>query len=499
MRIIRQTSLALSLGLLASASACSDGTEPGLDGSGGSEQASGGADTASGGANAASGGSGTSTGGGDVSGGQGGEGSTECVDEPVPGDSYTCAEQAGWGKCDEEWMRGYCNLSCARCGDLVGADCGMPGVPPDLDAALGEAPASDCSAPAADECPFADGLSHACVERFALGINYAWRDFGTDFGGLSAWSLGGISGNVATYNQDLANMKANGAGVIRWWMFPDFRGDGILMDEADSPIGISEGTVADIQLALELAQRNDVYLVLTLFSFDAFRPSRMEGDVAVPGISALVQSEAGRAALIENVVTPIAAAVADSPYASRLLGWDVINEPEWAILAEPGAPADGQFSPNSELTAVSLADMKAFINATLAALGTTTPGALRSVGWAAAKWAWAFEDVTAVEFNQPHIYSWVNDYWPYTLTPAEVVGMGYPDVPVVMGEFYLLDGPFGATPSFETVMNSWYEAGYAGAWPWQYFDGCIAKPGAEGLNLNLIADFSQAKGCSVSY
>src|SRR5690606_36019238 len=148
-----------------------------------------------------------------------------------------------------------------------------------------------------------------------------WRDFGTDFGGLSAWSLGGISGNVATYNQDLANMKANGAGVIRWWMFPDFRGDGILMDEADSPIGISEGTVADIQLALELAQRNDVYLVLTLFSFDAFRPSRMEGDVAVPGISALVQSEAGRAALIENVVTPIAAAVADSPYASRLLGW----------------------------------------------------------------------------------------------------------------------------------------------------------------------------------
>src|SRR5690606_7006175 len=158
-----------------------------------------------------------------------------------------------------------------------------------------------------------------------------------------------------------------------------------------------------------------VYLVLTLFSFDAFRPSRMEGDVAVPGISALVQSEAGRAALIENVVTPIAAAVADSPYASRLLGWDVINEPEWAILAEAGAPADGQFSPNSKLTAVSLADMKAFISASLAALGTTTPGALRSVGWAAAKWAWAFEDVTAVEFNQPHIYSWVNDYWPYTL------------------------------------------------------------------------------------
>lgn len=426
-----------------------------------------------------------------------GGGDGACTDEyPNADDGYTCEEQAGWGKCNEPWLIDFCHESCGRCGDATGAECGEVGTAPDLSADAGTAPLSDCGSAPADECAFG-GLTHACKDRFALGINYAWRDFGTDFGGLAAWNLGGISGNVATYNQDLANMRANGVSVIRWWMFPDLRGDGIEKDSGGAPTGISAGAVADLQLALELAQRNDVYLVPTLFSFDAFRPSREEdGGVSVPGISALVASEAGRSTLVDNVVTPVAQAVANSPYASRLLGWDVINEPEWAILATGSAPEGNDFDPNPELDAVSLDNMKAFINASLAALGAATPSAQRSVGWAAAKWAWAFSDVTGVEFNQPHIYEWVNNYWPYSTPPSE---LGYPDKPVVMGEFYLLDGPFGDTPSFETVMNSWYDAGYAGAWSWQYFDGCVALPGTAGLDLTLIGKFAQAKGCSVTY
>lgn len=410
-------------------------------------------------------------------------------------DGYSCKQQAGWGKCSEPWLADSCDLSCGRCGDL-GAKCGTVGVAPDLTAAPGAAPPVECSTAPADTCRHA-GLKHACRERFALGVNYAWRNFGTDFGGLTAWSQSGVSSNVAIYNQDLANMKANGAGVIRWWVFPDLRGDGIEFDAGGAPTGISAAATADVQMAIELAQRNDVYLVLTLFSFDAFRPTRMEGGtLEIPGISGLVESEMGRAALINNVVAPLARAVAGSPYASRLLGWDVINEPEWAIAATGSAPTGKEFDPNDELDAVPLADMVSFINASLTTLKSITPNALRSVGWAAAKWSWAFAGVTEVEFNQPHIYTWVNDYWPYTTPPAM---LGYPDRPVVMGEFYLVDGPFGPTPSFETVMNSWYAAGYAGAWPWQYFDGCIARPGTPGLNFKLLADFANAKGCMVTF
>ena len=37
-----------------------------------------------------------------------------CSDHPPPG-SYTCAQQASWGKCDQSFMRGFCCRSCHSC------------------------------------------------------------------------------------------------------------------------------------------------------------------------------------------------------------------------------------------------------------------------------------------------------------------------------------------------------------------------------------------------
>ncbi len=37
-----------------------------------------------------------------------------CTDTP-PDNNFSCAEQAGWGKCNESWMQGFCNQSCGRC------------------------------------------------------------------------------------------------------------------------------------------------------------------------------------------------------------------------------------------------------------------------------------------------------------------------------------------------------------------------------------------------
>jgi hypothetical protein len=230
---------------------------------------------------------------------------------------------------------------------------------------------------------------------------------------------------------------------------------------------------------------------LTVFSFDNFRPTRTEAEVNVRGITPLVVDAARRKKLVDNIVKPAAHAVATSPNAQRLLGWDVINEPEWAVL--PTGNNDQDFSPNEELDAVSLADMKALINESLDVLGAETPNALRSVGWAAAKWAWAFNDVTKIEFNQPHIYGWVNTYWPYSLKPSE---LGYPDKPTVMGEFYLLDMPFAdddSTP-YATIVGSWFDNGYAGAWGWAYSDENSGPAG-----LPLIKAFATSKGCSVTF
>lgn len=342
-----------------------------------------------------------------------------------------------------------------------------------------------------DTCPFESGISNGCTQRFALGVNYAWHDFGADFGGLEQWSLGGITAQRTTIGTELADMKANGVSVVRWWMFPDFRGDGVEFDAEGNPVGLSAKAVQDIQTSLELAAEHDLYIVLTLFSFDNFRPSRTEGDVEVPGMTPMVTDPTRRAKLIESVVRPAALAAAQAPHASRLLGWDVINEPEWAIQ-ESGLD-DQDFTPNEELDAVPLDDMKALINESLTALDEVTPDALLSVGWAAAKWAWAFQDIVTVDFHQPHIYGWVNTYWPYTESPAD---LGYTGKPTVMGEFYMLDMPFAedADTPFATIVESWYGNGYAGAWAWSYTD---MNSGPE--HLPLIKAFADNKGCPVAF
>eukprot|EP00884_Botryococcus_braunii_P004910 jgi/Botrbrau1/1441/Bobra.0063s0132.1 len=41
----------------------------------------------------------------------------QCTDVSPPGNNYTCAQQAGWGKCNETFMAGYCLKSCGICFD----------------------------------------------------------------------------------------------------------------------------------------------------------------------------------------------------------------------------------------------------------------------------------------------------------------------------------------------------------------------------------------------
>ncbi len=352
------------------------------------------------------------------------------------------------------------------------------------------------SGPCTDMCPLATGLMHGCEKRFALGANYAWFNFATDFGGLAMWSQKGVSQNTTQYDTDLAAMRAAGVSAIRWWIFPDFRGDGVTFDTNGNPTGISATAVADIQEALALAKKNDVYLVFTLFSFDNFNPTAVNSGVTVRSMAPMVADSTQLAGLIANVVTPVAQAAGASPNVDRLLGWDIINEPEWAIATTGTSPPSSgdAFAPNSALTTVTLPQMKALINGAIPVLKAATPNALTSVGWAAAKWSWAFTDVTGLDFNQPHIYGWVDEYWPYTQTPAQ---LGYPAKPTVYGEFTLASQPFTAdaggtdNATFATILDTWWTNGFAGAWGWSY----SAVPG----NMPLIESFATSKGCSASF
>jgi ShK domain-like len=47
-----------------------------------------------------------------------------CTDV-APSKDYTCAQQKGFGKCNEAFMKNYCNKSCGRCGAAVPSPAGI--------------------------------------------------------------------------------------------------------------------------------------------------------------------------------------------------------------------------------------------------------------------------------------------------------------------------------------------------------------------------------------
>src|SRR5262249_7035641 len=158
-------------------------------------------------------------------------------------------------------------------------------------------------------------------------------------------------------------------------------------------------------------------LMLCIFSFDAFRPSAALSGLWVPGITPMVTDSKKRMMLMENVVRPLAKAAAASPHKRRLVAWDVINEPEWAITGT-SPYGDADYDPLGEVTPVTHAQMETFVSDAIKVLRQEST-ALVTVGGAAVKWAKAWSKVD-VDFYQFHMYDWINQYWPYTMTPMDL-------------------------------------------------------------------------------
>jgi hypothetical protein len=317
--------------------------------------------------------------------------------------------------------------------------------------------ATDCS----DSCPFGGGVDWQCKLRFMYGYNYAWHHFGGDFGGNQKWTQPGVSANPKV-EEELSDLSKGGVSVLRWWMFPDFRGDGVSFDASDTPSGLGGTFEADLERALALAEDYDLHLMLTLFSFDNFRPTKMDNGILSRGLKPVLSDVNKRRALVDKVVRPIARAVAMSRNAGRVIAWDVINEPEWAISGKSEYGDDPDFDPNPELEAISHLEMETFLKEVVAALREESE-ALITVGGTAMKWrhAWSKLDL---DFHQFHTYDWVNMYWPYDRSPADY---GVDDKPVVMGEF---PGRGLTGVPYATMLDSWYAKGYAGALGWAYTD-----------------------------
>ena len=359
----------------------------------------------------------------------------------------------------------------------------------------GSGGSSGACSTSADTCPAPKGgVTVSCKKRFTYGVNYAWSSFAGDFGGIPTWSQKGVAADKAARTTDLTDMKNNGVDVVRWWMFPDLGGEGIHLDGSKTPSGLGSTVVDDIHAALDIAAQLDIHIKLTLFSFDSFWNEFPGSGITFPSLQPIAIDSTKRAALIKNVVIPIAQAVESSPNKDRMVAWDVINEPEWSITGSDPY-GDQAFDPNSSgsnnktMATVTFAQMETFVKDVVTALHGASSAQV-TVGSAAVKWAKAWSQV-GLDFYDFHWYGWVDQYFPHTKTPTDYK---VDDKPVVVGEFPLNPSSDTTGQSFGGIaygklVDDFLAEGYAGTQGWAFSDTSTAFSWANGkANVKTWAD-----------
>lgn len=277
-------------------------------------------------------------------------------------------------------------------------------------------------------------------EGFWLGVNYPWRGYGHDFG--AAWGHDGLStaASRSEVASDLAQLRDDGVRVVRWFVF----GDGRAAPQHDAALnttGLDADTLADIDAWLELAEAADLHLLPVLFDYLWFDAARTVDGVELGGHSRMVSDPALRRKLIDNAVRPLVERCASH---RRILAWDIINEPEWAIA--DAFPLVGE--------PVAAAVMQSFVDEMAAAIHAANNRPL-TLGSAALDWMLSYWSDSRLDLLQLH------HYVDAPLTPPTELGI---ERPLLLGEFATRDSPRSLTEMLDAALA----LGYRGALPWSF-------------------------------
>lgn len=207
--------------------------------------------------------------------------------------------------------------------------------------------------------------------------------------------------------------------------------------------------------------------MLCLFSFEAFAPTRQEGKVRINNLEEILSDPIMRKSLISGVIEPLAMAAEQSPYRHRLLAWDLINEPEWALTGR-GAPEDPSFYLLKTVRPVTYDFMSGFLQELTAGLRRHS-SALITVGQTAPRWKHAWTHLKP-DFYQWHLYDWMDERSVYLDPPDDKLCK-----PVVFGEIPMAPlvndqnpGAPGTDERYKEMVLKMKTNGWAGAWAWSY-------------------------------
>jgi hypothetical protein len=284
-------------------------------------------------------------------------------------------------------------------------------------------------------------------DSFLLGLNFAWWNYGTDFG-TGAW---GKYTDWANVEQQFAAMSGQGVRVVRWWVFsdgryaPDWNADGTVA-------GLDAYVLADLDRAMALAAKYNVYLLLAAADANIFAPASYNSGIQMGGHGALVTNAAVRQSYLDKALRPVIEHVAASPNKAMVLGWDVMNEPELQVQGCWGS----QFT---------VEQMKGFLADSVRYVNTYGGGAHSTVGAAMPQWTTLWKGIGQT-FYQFHWYPGFDNGGPFLSSLPTYASLNL-DRPCVVGEF----ATNVSQPQMQAQLDAIRDRGYAGAFAWSYWVG----------------------------
>jgi uncharacterized protein (TIGR03437 family) len=244
---------------------------------------------------------------------------------------------------------------------------------------------------------------------FAVGGNWAGVEYGQNFGATLWFPKGnGVSKHRNYTRINFDYFRRAGIKVVRIGLFDDgramFKPDGRVTDDANSFNAFRD----DVKTMLELAQQAGLKVEFTLLDF-LIAGKAIEVDlVQLRGRPEIITDQAIRDEFRAKLLIPL---LKECGAHNALLGFDVINEPEWLIAkSEGGAWEDVADTDVRAETPIPLATLIAFVNSCFDDIRTNASGKLAAVGVSA-----TFKGLAAQlngDYFAVHHYPWMGDLDP---------------------------------------------------------------------------------------
>lgn len=304
---------------------------------------------------------------------------------------------------------------------------------------------------------------------FLNGANYAWNNYGYDFGN---------GGYTDTLDQWMKEIGDAGGNSVRIWVHvegystPNFDADGYTI--SCDKTGEFE---SDVLRFLDSAQANNILVVLAMWN-GAYLTNQPAVD--------LVWDDSKLDSYIENCLNSLMNTIKGHP---ALGAFEAVNEPEGSILVESNSDPCydttiiGQSGAGWTGKSIPMERYLRFIGRQNEAVRAIDPETLITLGsWGQFPQTDAFSNTVnhykdeclnkaaggtnaGLDFYQMHCYAWGNDWSPNAPFAVEASDYGL-DRPIVIGEYASVCAKTGNTlPDLYTYA---YEHGYSGGWSWHY-------------------------------